>query len=233
MAPGSLITIDNERDLTCGHMQNVRVGAALGTGEVSLVADLHVKDGDLIDKIDAGIRDVSCGYTYILKRLANGTFIQTNIRGNHIAVVPQGRAGADISIQDSALTDSAPKEKSMNASPQLEELIEDTDVSDLVNSDGGIDDVIARMNGGRSAATGRGCFDGAPRGVPSTAAVDRALSSRLFDGMPYSVVRLAMMVLSRWTPTSAARGSVAQQETGVYPEAKIDSPVEGCTGRNP
>jgi Uncharacterized protein conserved in bacteria (DUF2213) len=165
MAPGSLVTIDNERDLTCGHMQNVRVGPALGTGEVPLIADLHVKDSDLIDKIDAGIRDVSCGYTYILKRLANGTFIQTNIRGNHIAVVPQGRAGADISIQDSAATDSA---------PQLEELIEDTDVSDLVNEDGGIDDLTSRMNGGRSV-------------LPSATAVDRALSTNPFAGVPYKV----------------------------------------------
>jgi hypothetical protein len=165
MAPGSLVTRDNERDLTCGHMQNVRVGPALGTGEVPLIADLHVKDGDLIDKIDAGIRDVSCGYTYILKRLASGTFVQTCIRGNHIAVVPQGRAGRDIAILDSAATDSA---------PQLEELIEDTDVSDLVSDDGGIDDVISSMNGGRSA-------------LPSTAAVDRALSTNPFAGVPYKV----------------------------------------------
>jgi len=147
--------------------------------------------------------------------------VQTNIRINHVAVVPQGRAGADISILDSHPT----KEKSMNiisrilglglksyakdaspeeltaairevgksavdeestAAPQLEELIEDTDVSDLVNKVGGIDDVIARMNGGQSAATGRGCFDVAPRKVPAAAAIDRALSYRPFDGVPYS-----------------------------------------------
>jgi hypothetical protein len=36
-------------------MQNVRVGPALGTGEVPLIADLHVEDSDLIDKIDAGV----------------------------------------------------------------------------------------------------------------------------------------------------------------------------------
>jgi hypothetical protein len=65
-------------------MQNVRVGDKLPSGETPLLADLHVKDLDLIDKIDGGIRDVSCGYTYILKRLANGSFIQTNIRGNHM-----------------------------------------------------------------------------------------------------------------------------------------------------
>jgi Uncharacterized protein conserved in bacteria (DUF2213) len=181
MAPGSLVTIDNERDLTCGHMQNVRVGPALGTGEVPLIADLHVKDGDLIDKIDAGIRDVSCGYTYTLKRLANGTFIQTNIRGNHIAVVPQGRAGADISIQDSAVADSA---------PQLEELIEDEDPEEKAwESSHSVDAFIAQLedlDGGRSAAVDRGCLDGAPRGLPATAAVDRAISHRPFDGVPYS-----------------------------------------------
>jgi hypothetical protein len=165
IAPGSLVSIETERELGCGHVQNVRIGAALRTGEVPLVADLHIKNLDLVDKIDAGVRDVSCGYTYKLKRLADGTLVQTNIHINHVAVVPQGRAGADISIQDSAVTDSA---------PQLEELIEDTDVSDLVNEDGGIDDLIGRMNGGRSA-------------LPSAAAVDRALSTNPFAGVPYKV----------------------------------------------
>jgi len=195
MAPGSLVTIDNERDLTCGHMQNVRVGPALGTGEVPLIADLHVKDGDLIDKIDAGIRDVSCGYTYILKRLANGPFIQTNIRGNHIAVVPKGRAGTDISIQDSSATDSASFE-----APHIEELIEDEDVEALHKdkdpaeekaweSSHSVDAFIEQLeeiSGGKSAVADRGCFDGVQRPLTSTAAVDRALSFNPFGGVPYS-----------------------------------------------
>ena len=173
IAPGSLVTRDNERDLTCGHMQRVRVGDAMGTGEVPLVADLHIKDGDLIDKIDAGVRDVSCGYTYTLKRLGDGTFIQSNIRGNHLAVVPQGRAGRDISIQDSVATDSAIEEIPNTGfeAPELEELIEDTDVEDLFQDDptsGGIDDLIAGMAGGSSAV-----------------AIDRALSSNPFAGVSY------------------------------------------------
>jgi hypothetical protein len=188
MAPGSLVTRDNERDLTCGHMQNVRVGPALGTGEVPLIADLHVKDGDLIDKIDAGIRDVSCGYTYILKRLANGTFIQTNIRGNHIAVVPKGRAGAGISIQDSALTDSA---TASFEAPQLEELIEeDPEEEEAWESSHSVDAFIEQledMSGGRSAVADRGCFDGVSRRLTSAAAVDRALSTNPFAGVPYQV----------------------------------------------
>jgi hypothetical protein len=175
LAPGSLIHIDNERELSCGHMQNVRIGAALGTGEVPLIADLHIKDGDLIDKVDAGVRDVSCGYTYVLKRLGNGTFIQTHIRGNHIAVVPQGRAGRDISIQDSVATDSAIEVVPTTSfeNPELEELIEDTDVEDLIQNDptsGGIDKLIAGMCGGSSAA-----------------AMDRAMSTNPFAGVPYHV----------------------------------------------
>jgi hypothetical protein len=190
IAPGSLISIDSEKELSCGHMQNVRIGDPLGTGETPLIADLHVKDNDLIDKIDAGVRDVSCGYTYKLQRVANGTFIQTNIRGNHIAVVPQGRAGSDIAIQDAAPADP----------PELEELIEDEDVEALHNdkdpaeekaweSSHSVDAFIAQLeeaNGGRSAVAERGCFDGAPSRLPAMAAVDRALSSRPFDGVPYS-----------------------------------------------
>jgi hypothetical protein len=199
IAPGSLISIDSEKELSCGHMQNVRIGDALGNGDVPLIADLHVKDTDLIDKIDAGVRDVSCGYTYKLRRLANGTLIQTGILGNHIAVVPQGRAGADISIQDAA----PPSDL-----PELEELIEDEaieedrELNEALHKDKdpaeekawvsshSVDAFIEQLeeaNGGRSAVAERGCFDGAPSRLTATAAVDRALSSRPFDGVPYSV----------------------------------------------
>jgi hypothetical protein len=109
--------------LSCGHAQNVRIGDKLPNGETPLLADLHIKDDTLIDKIDAGIRDISCGYTYDLQRLDSGTFIQTDIRINHVAVVPQGRAGADVAIKDSAPD---------LVIPELEELIEDDDPFDEI-----------------------------------------------------------------------------------------------------
>jgi hypothetical protein len=62
--------------------------------------------------------------------------------------------------------------------PHLEELIEDDDTEEGLPSNrrSGIDDVISRMNGGQSAVADS-----------AAAAVDRALSSRPFDGVPYGV----------------------------------------------
>ncbi len=102
-APGSLLTVDNDASLNCGHAQNVRVGDNKVDGETVLLADLHVKEPELLDKIDSrDARDISCGYTYRLRRQADGTLFQSHIRGNHIAVVPQGRAGSSIAIADAA-----------------------------------------------------------------------------------------------------------------------------------
>lgn len=95
--------LDEYEGISKGHGQNVRVGAKLPDGETPLVADLHVKHPDLNVKVDEGIREVSCGYTYLLGKDASGRLIQTQIRGNHIAIVPRGRAGSQVGIKDSAL----------------------------------------------------------------------------------------------------------------------------------
>ena len=95
--------LDEYEGISKGHGQNVRVGAKLPDGETPLVADLHVKHPDLNVKVDEGIREVSCGYTYLLGKDASGRLIQTQIRGNHIAIVPRGRAGSEVGIKDSAL----------------------------------------------------------------------------------------------------------------------------------
>lgn len=109
IAPGSLISIETERELNCGHVQNVRIGDKLPNGETPLLADMHIKNDVLIDKVDGGIRDISCGYTYKLKRLADGTLAQADIRINHVAVVPKGRAGPDVAIKDALPAEIKPK----------------------------------------------------------------------------------------------------------------------------
>lgn len=77
-----------------GHVQNVR-----REGD-KLVADLHITDASLISDIANGVkREVSCGYTCIYVPDGNG-YRQTQIRGNHVAVVPAGRAGHEVAIKD-------------------------------------------------------------------------------------------------------------------------------------
>jgi hypothetical protein len=79
-----------------GHVQNVR-----REGEY-LTADLLIKDAALISDIKNGVvREVSCGY--LCSYTPEGDhYRQEHIRGNHVAVVPRGRAGREVAIQDSA-----------------------------------------------------------------------------------------------------------------------------------
>lgn len=81
-----------------GHVQNVRQD-----GE-TLVGDLHIIDANLINDIRTGVkREVSCGYT--CEYVPDGeSFRQIKIRGNHVAVVQNGRAGHEIAIKDSDTT---------------------------------------------------------------------------------------------------------------------------------
>jgi hypothetical protein len=102
----ALVMVENDAEYGRGHMQNLRVGSPIEEGEAAaetpLVADLFVKSQPLNDKIDGGVREVSCGYVYNLKRLEDGTLVMTRICGNHVAVVPKGRAGAEVAIRDAA-----------------------------------------------------------------------------------------------------------------------------------
>jgi hypothetical protein len=94
--------LDEYESTSKGHAQNIRVGSPMDDGETPLLADLHVKHPDLNVKVDDGVRDVSCGYTFELGKDADGRYVQRKIRGNHVAIVPKGRAGSEVGIKDSA-----------------------------------------------------------------------------------------------------------------------------------
>jgi hypothetical protein len=102
--PQVLIDAVDEYDgISKGSVCNVRVGDVMPDGETPLIADLWVKHPDLNLIIENGRRDVSCGYTFMLAKDEHDKFIMTEIRGNHVAVVPTGRAGRLYGIGDSAL----------------------------------------------------------------------------------------------------------------------------------
>lgn len=79
-----------------GHVQNVR-----RSGEY-IVADLYINDANLAEEVRNNVkREVSCGY--LCNYVPDGAgYRQSNIRGNHVAVVPKGRAGSTVAIQDTA-----------------------------------------------------------------------------------------------------------------------------------
>ena len=90
--PPGLIGPDDVKTYEMGHAQNIR----RGTGEWKdfMIADLHIHDRDLIDAIQNGKREISCGYECDYVKNADGTYSQKNIRGNHVAVVDRGEPGS-------------------------------------------------------------------------------------------------------------------------------------------
>ena len=94
--PPENLTPENHAAYSKGHVENVR-----RAGDQT-IADLHIKDATLISDIKNGIiREVSCGYVCNWEPDGAG-YKQTNIRGNHVAIVPHGRAGHEVAIKDQA-----------------------------------------------------------------------------------------------------------------------------------
>lgn len=83
-----------------GHIQNVRRGKP--PEDDLLFGDLVITHRDLIDQILSGKREVSCGYHCNYEEGPDGKIYQRAIRGNHVAVVDNGRAGNRVAIRDSA-----------------------------------------------------------------------------------------------------------------------------------
>ena len=94
--PPEMLTAENQSGYSRGHLEHVR-----RLGE-NTVADLIVKDASLVSDVESGmLREVSCGYNCNFEPYLDG-YKQTHIIGNHVAVVPKGRAGAAVAIQDTA-----------------------------------------------------------------------------------------------------------------------------------
>ena len=81
-----------------GHVQNVRRGKP--PEDDLLFADLIITHKDLIDEVLSGKREVSCGYNCNYELGDDGNVYQRAIRGNHVAVVDNGRAGSRVAIRD-------------------------------------------------------------------------------------------------------------------------------------
>lgn len=92
--PPEMLTAENQAGYSKGHLENVR-----RDGE-NTVADLIIKDPALVSDVENGVlREVSCGYNCTFEPYRDG-YRQTGIIGNHVAVVPRGRAGSTVAIKD-------------------------------------------------------------------------------------------------------------------------------------
>lgn len=96
--PEEDVTPDNYKDYAVGFVRDVHKGTV--DGQDVLLGNLIITDADCINDIENGIRtDLSCGYTCDITNEKEPR--QVNIRGNHVALCEQGRAGV-AHIVDSA-----------------------------------------------------------------------------------------------------------------------------------
>lgn len=103
--PPKFLNPDNDSEYSIGHIQNVRQGPLLADGEHALLGDLVIKDSRIITKIESNtLTELSAGYEceYVPDEHNPKVYYQMGIRGNHVAVVPKGRAGSSVKILDSA-----------------------------------------------------------------------------------------------------------------------------------
>lgn len=96
--PPDLLTSEDSQRYCKGAVRNVR---RCKKEDDLLLADLIIYDKKLINEIENGKREVSCGYSCTYKENEDGSYSQVDIRGNHVAVVDAGRAGRRVCIKDS------------------------------------------------------------------------------------------------------------------------------------
>lgn len=92
------VTPENWRRLANGHIQNVRRGE--GANSDLLLADVIAKTPEAIQAVEDGDDEVSCGYEADYRQISPGVAEQYAITGNHLALVPNGRAGSRCALGD-------------------------------------------------------------------------------------------------------------------------------------
>lgn len=100
--PDDWVTPNNWKELSKGVAQNVRRGE--GVEDHLLIADLLVQDKDAIEAIQGGKVEISLGYDADYTEISKGKGTQSNIIGNHVALVDKGRCGSRCSIGDSFMS---------------------------------------------------------------------------------------------------------------------------------
>lgn len=105
--PGTFLTAENANWFAKGHVQEPRPGGRLENGDAIVIGDLVITSPDLIERVRSGaVRQLSVGYEYQMVPTGDGGFEQRRLRANHVACVPQGRAGPEIRIMDSIYRES-------------------------------------------------------------------------------------------------------------------------------
>lgn len=120
-------TEDGAKETRCG-----TVGTEIRWNAPYIDAPLTIWEQKAIDAVkDGTCREISCAYTYD-PDFISGTFegqpydfVMRNIRGNHVALVPEGRAGHDVLVADANLSTNQedrnmPKKMAKDDNPEIE-----------------------------------------------------------------------------------------------------------------
>lgn len=130
--PDEDVNVGNYKDYAIGYVRDVHQGKT-DKGEDVILGNLVITDQEAINAIEQGDHtDLSCGYDCDIKDDGNGNYSQTNIRGNHLALCEQGRAGI-AHIVDSKVEDSLSKKEKELCDYMLENALDDgEDENDLL-----------------------------------------------------------------------------------------------------
>ncbi|MFV7500455.1 DUF2213 domain-containing protein [Acinetobacter pittii] len=141
--PEDWVTPENWKKLSNGTAHDVRRGEDEDSD--CLVADLLITDKDMIDAVMKGKVEISLGYDADYTEISVGKGIQTNIFGNHIALVKKGRCGSRCKIGDSFMPKQSKGwlESLRKAKRTIDEVLEkakSTDEEDVETEDDDEDD---------------------------------------------------------------------------------------------
>ncbi len=130
---GEFVDPKNFSKYSMGHIQNVRKGAEpMEDGEWPIIADLHISAEPLISKVRNKIaREISLGYDFSIKRVGD-KICQCSMVGNHNAVVPKGRAGDLVRIEDAAPDANQEASLALPPSPSLPTEVQPAPVAEVI-----------------------------------------------------------------------------------------------------
>lgn len=119
--PDEDVNVGNYKDYAIGYVRDVHQGKT-DKGEDVILGNLVITDQDAINAIEQGDHtDLSCGYDCDIRDDGSGNYSQTNIRGNHLALCEQGRAGI-AHIVDSKMNDKLSYEAASSDDNYLDEV---------------------------------------------------------------------------------------------------------------
>ena len=121
--PEEDVNVGNYKSYAVGYVRDVHQGKV--DGKDVILGNLVITDQDAINAIESGEHtDLSCGYDCDIKDDGNGGYAQNNIRGNHIALCKEGRAGmarivdskthAFSRLRDSYVIEELPKDETVD-----------------------------------------------------------------------------------------------------------------------